>query len=801
MKTLLKTVVILFFIALNARANTIYVDVNATGTNDGTSWVNAFNDLQNAIGISVFGDEIWVATGTYYPSNDNTRGDDFSIKNGTKVYGGFNGTETLLTERSVKDNPTILSGEIGGGVVSDNSYNIIVFNNVANQTRLDGFVIVAAYNNIDEGGAIISMNSSPTVANCTISGNYATEGGGALNQSGSGILTIENCIFDGNVGNTYGGGALRLYSSTVNISDCYFKSNQSNTYGGAIFIYNSTVNIDKSVFAGNVCETSGSAIRVSDVGTLHLSNSLVVGNFTSQASAIYASTASNSSPHTIINCTIAHNMQANTGGSSYPCAVALNNEATITNSIIYGNNNSIQVFGNGVNFSYNITENATNSATGNNILYVAPLFINPGNVNNAPFDTTGLNYQLNLLSEGIDYGLNANIVGTSDLAGQTRIQNNDVDLGAYEKTYCLSTSNFTSNAPFTICGGTPIVLAVNNVAQSTWSTGNTNDSILVSSAGNYSILFIDSLGCRGELTASVTTSTNPTPTINYTGGNLSTGSFSAYQWNFNSSLINGATSNTHVPIQGYGNYQVDVTNASGCIGSATYCLSPVELTINGETTVCEGDTVVLSVLNSDNQVWSTGSLNTSINATTSGLYSVTAMNNTAGCSVSLSENIVVNPNPNPVIFLQGNNLTTTSFSEYQWNYNGTPISGAINQMLDPTATGNGQYTVTVTNSNGCEATSFVYELSNLGLNQTAFSSNFYFPNPIQQNAKLSFNLNVDPGYTNRIQVVNTIGKKVLDVSKVGNKFDLKLSGLESGIYFISIQTKDKTYSGLKLQVL
>lgn len=783
-------------------ASTIYVNLNATGANDGTSWTDAFVDLQDAIALSVFGDDVWVAQGTYKPTSGTSRSISFAIKNGTKIYGGFNGTETTLIERDVTLNITVLSGEIGTGAASDNSYRVVSFNNVANQTRLDGFTITAAYNNSSYGGGAVSVASSPIIANCIFAGNYSSEGGGGINHSTSGILTLENCIFDGNVGNTYGGGALRLYAGTVNISNSYFKSNQSNTYGGAIYIYNSVVNISNSVFAGNTSQSSGSAVRVGDVGTIHLSNSLFVGNYSNTSTTIYASTFSNSSPHTIRNCTVAHNMQLNSGGSSTASTIALNSEATITNSIIYGNiPDNRQVLATGLTFNYSIIESAANNAPGTNILYTDPQFVLQGNVNNAPFDTTGYNYRLNILSEGIDYGLNANVSGTYDLDGNTRIHNSIVDVGAYEKDFCVSNSEFTTSAPYTVCGGTPITLEVNDGVQYLWSTGSTNNSISVGSSGTYSVILEDISGCRGNLTANVTSSSNPAPTITFSMGSLSTGTYDTYQWYFNGALIGGATNSTHVPIEGYGLYQVDVTNAGGCEGSETYCLSPAELDVDGPTTFCEGGSVMLSVVNGDSQVWSTGSLSPSITVNSSGTYSVTVLNSAAGCSVNLQQSVVVHTNPNPTISLAGDNLTTSTFSTYQWNFNGNPISGATSQTIDPTSTGNGQYTVTVTNSNGCEATSNVFNLTNLGIDEVELTLVEYYPNPITNGSTLTILLNEYSSSTNHIEIYNSIGAKVVDVQTIGSENKISLQNLEKGMYFISIRNKELAISGLKLTVL
>lgn len=801
MKSLLFSISALI-ICFNTLASVIYVDQNATGTNDGTNWTDAFDDLQEAIALSVFGDEIWVAEGTYKPTTGTSRTISFEIKNGTKIYGGFNGAEATLNERNVALNVTVLSGEIGTGAANDNSYRVVRFNNVANQTRLDGFTITSAYNNSSYGGGAVSVASSPIIANCIFAGNYSSEGGGALNHSTSGILTLENCLFDGNVGNTYGGGALRLYAGTVNISNCYFKSNQSNTYGGAIFIYNSVVNVSNSVFAGNTSQSSGSGIRVGDEGTIHLSNSLFVGNYSNTSTTIYASTFSNSSPHTIKNCTVAHNMQLNSGGSSTASTIALNSEATVTNSIIYGNiPENRQVLATGLTFNYNILESAASNAPGTNILYTDPQFVSQGNVNNAPFDTTGYNYRLNILSEGIDYGLNANVSGVYDLDGNTRIHNSIVDLGAYEKDFCVSNSEFTINEPYKICGGTPIILEVNDGVQYLWSTGSTNNSISVGNSGTYSVLFEDISGCRGNLTANVTSSPSPTPNINFSMGSLSTGTYDTYQWYFNGALIGGATNNTHTPIEGYGLYQVDVTNANGCEGSETYCLSPAELDVDGPTTFCEGNSVELSILNGDSQVWSTGSLSSTIAVNSSGTYSVTVLNSAAGCSVDLEQNVVVHSNPNPTINFDGENLSTSTFSSYQWNFNGNPISGATSQTIDPSSTGNGQYTVTVTNSNGCEATSNLFNLTNLGIDEVDFSLVEYYPNPITNGSTLTIILNKYSSSTNHIEIYNSIGEKVADDQSMGSENKISLQNLEKGLYFISVRNSEFAISGLKLIVL
>ncbi len=770
-------------------ASTWYVNTNATGSNNGTNWTDAYTDLQDAIAISTFGDQIWVAAGTYKPTTTSTRTIYFLIENGTKVYGGFNGTETLLSERNPVANVTVLSGDIQTLSILDNSYHVVYFLNTGNQTLINGFTITGGMATLngsaDAGGGVYASNSSAVVENCKFISNRG-DYGGAFAQVNTGICTVKDCVFEGNLSNTVGG-AVYLSNDQAFFTDCYFASNQSNGDGGAVYLNSSVFDFDRCVFAGNSSADDGSAFYVGNFASLILSNSLVVGNYASGQEVISMNETFNQEVNQLTNCTIAHNRQVQNGAGTR--AITMNSLSTIDNTIIWDNGGDSEVMATGTVINNCIIQPAANNAPGTNVLSTDPLFVMPGALTTAPFDSTSFDYHLSLFSPGINTGLNTAVSGSTDLDEQTRIQG-IVDLGAYETVFCNSPLTLEQNAPFVICAGTPITLSVSGAVAYLWSTGSSNSSITVNSAGNYSVIFQDSAGCRGELNVPVTFSSLPTPIIVFSGGNLSTGSFSNYQWSFNGNPINGATGASHIPLEGYGEYTVDVTNSAGCEGYDSYCLSPVAISANGPTTFCEGGSATLTAENGSSFVWSNGELDAEITVFTEGTYTVTALNTIAGCSVTLSQQITVITNPIPVINYSGGNLVTGTFSTYQWYYNGALINGANSQTLTP-SNGNGQYTVVVTNANDCEGSSVVYNYSNVGLNEVLMEEAFFYPNPVSTHGTLYIKGNIDVQEDVVIRLYDLYGKICFEYTAPEIPTSIALSGMQSGIYFAEL-TVDKT---------
>ena len=247
----------------------LFVNPQATGNNSGHSWTNAFTDLNDAftyVNTCNQVTEIWVAAGTYKPTNGTNREKSFILKRGIAIYGGFNGTETSLSERDWVANETILSGDIGiTGDNSDNSYNVI-FNGAyaIDQTAiLDGFIIQdgnASGSSLDTGygGGIHNAGSSPRIVNCVFRNNQGNLSGGAVyNYSNSAPPVFVNCIFYNN-NSTQGAGAMANINAGTVMTNCVFYDNHSGN-ANPVCIDNSgiTPQISNSIIWGNDGVISG----------------------------------------------------------------------------------------------------------------------------------------------------------------------------------------------------------------------------------------------------------------------------------------------------------------------------------------------------------------------------------------------------------------------------------------------------------------------------------------------------------------------------------------------------------------
>jgi len=248
------TIIIFFMLMITPfiiqAQDTIYVDIDATGNDDGTSWVDAYKYLQDALlhnSVLTNGDEIWVAEGTYYPDEGDTLADNnrfatfqLNLTPNISLYGGFNGTETSLDQRNIAVNETILSGDLNKddpANLIDNTWHVVTCDYATQGTTIDGFTITAGnasgsdpYN---KGAGIYSLNAQTNIRNCIIKNNSATDGGGIYNDGAS--LTIINCIFLNNSASQNGGGMYNETGSNPSLYNCTFSNNTAGTNGNGIY--------------------------------------------------------------------------------------------------------------------------------------------------------------------------------------------------------------------------------------------------------------------------------------------------------------------------------------------------------------------------------------------------------------------------------------------------------------------------------------------------------------------------------------------------------------------------------------
>ncbi len=307
-------------------ATVLYVDDSASGSNDGSSWANAFRSLQSALKGAIAGDEIRVGQGTYVPTTGTDPEISFRLRNGVKVYGGYAGYGASNPDaRDIALCQTILSGDIGGiGDIGDNSYHVVVGSGTNATAVLDGVTITggradanAVLPNDRYGGGMFNLTGSPTVANCTFSGNSAYDaaynlggkGGGMFNGSSS-SPSLTRCAFSGNSAGC--GGGIYNDSSSPTLTNCTFSQNSGDSGSGMYNASASNPTLKSCTFSGNTAGGHGGGVY-NDASSPKLSKCTFIGN---SASGVGGGIYNDSSSPTLTNCTFSGN-SSHTGGGIY----------------------------------------------------------------------------------------------------------------------------------------------------------------------------------------------------------------------------------------------------------------------------------------------------------------------------------------------------------------------------------------------------------------------------------------------------------------------------------------------------
>jgi hypothetical protein len=374
----------------------IYVDADANGATDGTSWADAYNYLQDALGVASSDDEIRVAAGIYKPDQGggnipSDRHATCQLISGVEIYGGYAGSgQPDPNARNIELYQTVLTGDLDGDDVDVNDpYGLL-----NEPTRNENSYHV--------------VTGSGTQANAILDG-----------------VTITSGNANHNLGPDYLGGGLYNIAANATLANCTFTLNSAGLYGGAMFNEDSNPGMKKCTFSQNMAQFEGGAMWNYKYCSPTVSNCLFVGNHASSGAGMYNRWSS--SP-TLLNCTFSAN--SNRG------LVDSGSSSTITNSIFWGGG-ILSQSGSTTIVSYSCVQDA-HPNDGSVYPGIGNIDLDPCFVGAGYWDSNGVwvdgDYHLASGSPCIDAGDNNAVPPhiTTDLDGNPRIVGCAVDMGAYE---------------------------------------------------------------------------------------------------------------------------------------------------------------------------------------------------------------------------------------------------------------------------------------------------------------------------------------------------------------------------------
>ncbi len=241
-----------------------------------------------------------------------------------------------------------------------------------------------------------------------------------------------------------------------------------------------------------------------------------------------------------------------------------------------------------------------------------------------------------------------------------------------------------------------------------WSTNETTQSVIVNTPGLYSVTVTDVNGCTTQGEHLILPSPLPEPVIPQPAAScegspieltVNNGPYPTYEWS------NGETTPT-ITVSQSGNYIVTVSNVFGCTTNTNLEVNlstGPTATIAPATYECDGS-MTLNAGGGGTYLWSNGDTTTAIIVQNSGNYSV-IVTDSSGCADTVAE--VINIPVAPEVSITGTTGLCTGasgeleassgFGEYLWTGGDTTAVISVSQP--------GTYEVTVTDDNGCTATS------------------------------------------------------------------------------------------------
>jgi len=739
-------------------AATRYVDISATGANNGTNWTNAYTSLEDAVADAhnnLAIDTILVAQGTYFPETVAGTGGDLRdrtflfTRDGLAVLGGY---PSGGGARDIENNVTLLNGDLG--VIDDNADNALhivvavgtITQAIDSTLVIDGFTFVNGNADISSGNTINGMNaarsngaaiytyySGITISNCTFKDNDAVYGGAISAQESTAI--ISDCTFKNNSG-SINGGAIDNVSSGLKINNVVFTDNTAGNGGAIAFHSATTPSVRNTVFAGNTSTAWGGAVY-SNISSPEFANCLFYGNTAPTGAAL--ANYLNAAP-VLINTTIA----GNNGGFAGAMYNSTNVEVMLTNCIVYGNNSGIlNDATSAYSHFYSLVQDDASTEFGNlNGFTTDPLFVNAPSFLTAPF-SSGADYHLQNSSPCINAGDNSGIPADVlyDLDGNDRITENTVDMGAYEKIVGTTCNleiaiNPTDIACFDAATGVIEVAVTGGTAPYQYAINDQplggNNIFEDLAAGTYLIVVADNAGCANELEVTLTqpaSALQPTATITQpacfgaaTGviEVMVTGGTAPYQYAINDQPLGG---NNVFEDLAAGTYLIVVADNAGCANELEVTLTQPASALQSTATItqpaCLGATdgaIAVSVSGGTapyTYLWSNEATVPEVSNLATGTYTLITTDEN-GCQLydtfhieHSGDSLFIDLGPDRTLCAQQAAVLSVDMEAEDASYSWTADNGFTSDAAQVTVSDPGTYTLTVTTPEGCTATDHI----------------------------------------------------------------------------------------------
>jgi len=559
------------------------------------------------------------------------------------------------------------------------------------------------------GGIAGGLSAGIRIANCYNTGNISYTGTvSASGLIGGGICggaedgTIRNCYNVGLITCPGTNGGICGYKSSSSITNCYYLNTCGhNTSTGGIAkteaqmkssSFPVILNTDSVVFVMDITPNINQGYPV--FGSVSTENATNVGATTATLNGCYQMLydvdaigfeykKNSESTYTSVNTTgespVFYNVSGLQGGTAYTYRFFAQKDGVIYRG-------ADKTFTTATcSLSVQVTATPAKLCEGDTVTYTA-----------VPSGGSGYQYSWS-------NGSHSNSIGiTTDATYSVTVTDNlGCQVTASKQLTLYPAAVASISGSMVLCNNGSTTLTANGGTTYLWNTGSSQRTITVSQPGTYVTTVTTVYGCSASDSVVVVPFSAPIilgnnsfcsggyTTLTATGGD-------SYQWS------TGATT-ASINVNTAGNYSVTASTSNGCSGSASVNVvqnQPVNVTITGNSVICNDIGTTLTATSGTGYQWSSGETTQSINVNNPGSYSVT-VTNANGCSgsssqtVTMMESVVITGNTN---ICEGETaiLSVSGAGTYTWS------NGAHTSTITVGTPGN--YTVTASLPNGCSST-------------------------------------------------------------------------------------------------